>query len=120
MSLRALYSAADVMVVPSRQEAFGQTASEAHSCGTPVVAFKTGGLPDIVVDRVTGALAKPFEPASLASAIGWVLEDTKRLSALGKAARERAKRLWNHARVAGMYEQAYWQAQVTHKNGKAV
>ena len=31
------------MVVPSRQEAFGQTASEAHACGTPVVAFRTGG-----------------------------------------------------------------------------
>ena len=39
LSLRLLYVAADVMVVPSRQEAFGQTASEAQACGTPVVAF---------------------------------------------------------------------------------
>jgi glycosyltransferase involved in cell wall biosynthesis len=39
ISLRLVYSAADAMVVPSRQEAFGQTASESFACGTPVVAF---------------------------------------------------------------------------------
>ena len=110
LSLRALYSAADVMVVPSRQEAFGQTASEAHACGTPVVAFNTGGLPDIVDDRVTGVLAEPFEPASLASAILWVLDDPQRRRALGAAARQRAERLWNPARVAGLYAEVYGRA----------
>ena len=110
LSLRALYSAADAMVVPSRQEAFGQTASEAHACGTPVVAFNTGGLPDIVVDRVTGALAEPYEPASLAAAIRWVLEDPQRRRALGAAARERAERLWGPERVAGLYEEVYGRA----------
>jgi glycosyltransferase involved in cell wall biosynthesis len=108
--LRALYSAADVMVVPSRQEAFGQTASEAHACGTPVVAFNTGGLPDIVDDRVSGALAEPFEPASLAAAIRWVLDDPQRRRALGAAARQRAERLWNPARVAGLYAEVYGRA----------
>ena len=110
LSLRALYSAADVMVVPSRQEAFCQTASDAHACGTPVVAFNTGGLPDIVADRVTGALAEPFEPASLAAAIRWVLEDPQRRRALGAAARERAERLWAPARVAGLYAEVYGRA----------
>ena len=109
LSLRALYSAADVMVVPSRQEAFGQTASEAHACGTPVVAFNTGGLPDIVADRVTGALAEPFEPASLAAAIRWVLEDPQRRIGLGHAARQRAEQLWAPARVAGLYAEVYGQ-----------
>ena len=107
LSLRALYSAADVMVVPSRQEAFGQTASEAHACGTPVVAFNTGGLRDVVDDRVTGALAEPFEPASLAAAMSWVLDDSTRRHALGAAARERAELLWAPARVAGMYREVY-------------
>ena len=82
---------------------------EAHACGTPVVAFRTGGLPDIVADRVTGALAEPFEPASLAVAIRWVLDDPQRRRALGAAARERAERLWAPARVAGMYAEVYGQ-----------
>ena len=110
LSLRILYSAADVMVVPSRQEAFGQTASEAHACGTPVVAFNTSGLRDIVDDRVTGALAEPFKPESLASAIRWVLKDQKRQHSLGAAARERAKRLWNSGRIAGLYAEVYGKA----------
>lgn len=68
-SLIALYSASDVVVVPSRQEAFGQTASEAHACGTPVVAFDIGGLPDIVEHLRSGYLAKPFDTSDLARGI---------------------------------------------------
>jgi glycosyltransferase involved in cell wall biosynthesis len=110
VTLRLAYTAADVMVVPSRQEAFGQTASEAQACGTPVVAFRTGGPVDIVEDHVTGALADPFDPASLAESIRWVLEDSQRRQKLGVAARQWAERLWDPARVAGMYAQVYTQA----------
>ena len=107
LSLRALYSAADVMVIPSRQDNLPNTGLEAHACGTPVVAFNTGGLPDIVEDRVTGALAEPFEPSSLAAAIRWLLEDGQRRVELGVAARAKAKYLWNPVRVAGLYLEIY-------------
>lgn len=114
ISLRLLYAAADVMVVPSRQEAFGQTASEAQACGTPVVAFRTGGLVDIIDERVTGALAEPFDPSSLAQSLKWVLENSQRRKELGAAARRRAEYLWNPAKIAGMYRDLYETA--THKN----
>lgn len=61
LSLRALYSAADAMVIPSRQDNLPNTGVEAHACGTPVVAFDTGGLPDIVEHQCTGYLAKVFD-----------------------------------------------------------
>jgi glycosyltransferase involved in cell wall biosynthesis len=115
LSLRLYYAAADVMVVPSMQEAFGQTASEAHACATPVVAFRTGGLVDIVDDGITGALAEPFEPASLAAAIGWVLEDPQRRRQLAAAARRRAEQLWDPTRLVKLYAEVYRKAQLKHE-----
>jgi glycosyltransferase involved in cell wall biosynthesis len=110
LSLRLLYAAADVFVIPSRQDNLPNTGLEAHACGTPVVAFRTGGLVDIVADRSTGALAEPFDPASLAAAIGWVLEDSQRRRQLGAAARQRAEQLWDPARIARLYSGVYQQA----------
>jgi len=66
VSLVTLYNAVDIMIVPSLQEAFGQTASESMSCGIPVVAFGSTGLLDIVDHKVNGYLAKPFESDDLA------------------------------------------------------
>jgi glycosyltransferase involved in cell wall biosynthesis len=110
LRLRLLYAAADVFVIPSRQDNLPNTGLEAHACGIPVVAFRTGGLVDIVADRVTGALAEPFVPASLAAAIRWVLVDPQRRRQLGAAARQRAVRIWDPARVAGLYADVYHQA----------
>ena len=115
ISLRLCYSAADVMVVPSRQEAFGQTASESQACGTPVVAFRTGGLPDVVSDRITGALADPFNPRSLAESITWVIEDSQRNERLRTASRDRAQQLWDSAQIARMYADAYKRAIALHE-----
>jgi len=102
-----LYSAADALVVPSKLEAFGQTASEAHSCATPVIAFKTSGLLDIVDHEATGYLAKAFEPADLAKGIEWVMEDRERLEKLGSNARQKAEENFAYPIVAGRYNEVY-------------
>jgi glycosyltransferase involved in cell wall biosynthesis len=114
-ALAMLYSAADVMVVPSRQEALGQTASEAQACGTPVVAFDATGLSDVVEHRGTGYLATPFERVSLARGIAWVLEDDDRRARIGEAARVRAKQLWDPKVVARQYVAAYERAMAAHR-----
>ena len=51
-----IYSAADVYIIPSRIESFGQTAAEAQSCGTPVAGFNIGGLKDIITHNENGIL----------------------------------------------------------------
>lgn len=110
LSLRVIYSAADVMVVPSIQEAFGQTASEAHACATPVAAFKIGGLIDIVSQKETGYLADPYDPKSLAYGINWILEDDERNKKLSSQARLKAKKFWDSKIIAKKYIDAYHSA----------
>jgi glycosyltransferase involved in cell wall biosynthesis len=92
MSLASVYSAADVMLVPSLQESFGQTASESLACGTPVVAFNSTGLKDIVDHQHNGYLAKPYEVEDFAKGITWVLENAERHQKLSFYAREKAER----------------------------
>jgi len=104
--LRSYYSAADVMIVPSRIDNLPQTAVEAMTCGTPVVAFRTGGLPDIVQDRVNGRLAAPFSPESLATSISWVLETPERHGRLSEAARTSSSR-WAPDRIAKRYVELF-------------
>lgn len=91
VSLALAYSTADVMIVPSFQESFGQTASEALACGVPVVAFNATGLKDIVAHQQSGYLAEPYEAEDLAKGIVWVLADTERHTQLCRAARQRAE-----------------------------
>ncbi|MBE8968927.1 glycosyltransferase family 4 protein [Nostocales cyanobacterium LEGE 12452] len=91
ISLATVYSAADVMLVPSLQESFGQTASESFACATPVVAFNSTGLKDIVDHQQNGYLAKPYEVEDFAKGITWVIENEQRLQKLSFYARSKAE-----------------------------
>jgi glycosyltransferase involved in cell wall biosynthesis len=111
--LALLYGAADVMVVPSRQENLVQTGTEAQACGCPVVAFDGAGIRDVVQHLETGYLAEPFDAADLASGIAYILENGARRLKLGKAARERALRLWSPSVVVPQYLEVYLAAIAT-------
>ena len=76
--LSIVYSAADVFVIPSLQEAFGQTALESMACGTPIVGSDAGGIPEIVREGTTGVLVEPANPQALASAIKDLVGDPER------------------------------------------
>ena len=105
--LNILYSSADVFINPSIQESFGQTASEAHACGTPVVAFNSGGLKDIINHSETGYLANPFDTKSLAYGIKWVLENEDRNFKLALNSRKKATSHWDYSIVSKMYFDLY-------------
>jgi glycosyltransferase involved in cell wall biosynthesis len=79
----------DVLVLPSYEEPFGTVLAEAMAVGTPVVATRVGGLPEVVEDGVTGRLVAAGDLDGLAAA---VLDVLKRKREMGAAAREHAQR----------------------------
>ena len=113
-SLQLLYSAADALVVPSRQDNLPNTSVEALACGTPVVAFDTCGLPDIVDHECTGYLAQTFDTGDLAKGIDWVLADKERLQMLRRNAYQKAVEKFAYPVVAGQYSKVYEQALRNH------
>lgn len=106
ISLRVLYSAADVMVVPSLQENLSNAIMEALACGTPVVGFAIGGNEDLIEHQHTGYLAKPLDIEDLANGINWILNHDNS-SALANAAREKVIAEFDSKVVAMKYIALY-------------
>ena len=106
VSLVTLYSAVDVMVVPSLQENLSNAIMESLACGTPVVGFEIGGNSDMIEHKETGYLAKPFESEDLASGIEWVLNATN-YDELCVNAREKVVKEFEAKFVAKRYIQLY-------------
>ncbi|HYW21512.1 MAG TPA: glycosyltransferase [Nodularia sp. (in: cyanobacteria)] len=102
------YSAADIFVMPSQIESFGLTALESMACGTPVLAFRTGGIPDLVIHQETGWLADDIGSIeSLYQGLHWMLQHPQERSHLGKAARERVEREFTDDIMANRYINLY-------------
>ena len=108
IALRLAYSAADVFVAPSREDAFGKTLVEAMSCGTPVVCFNATGPKDIVEHRISGYLAEPLSPLDLAQGIQWVLDQpTETYAEVCRSARARAQECFDSRVIAKAYLALY-------------
>lgn len=114
LSLALAYSAADVFVAPSRQDNLPNTVVESLACGTPVVAFNIGGLPDMVAHEINGWLATPFDPENLAMGIAWVLADEQRRVFLGASARGTAEAQFAPTVIARRYLGLYGRVLAQH------
>jgi glycosyltransferase involved in cell wall biosynthesis len=106
ISLRILYSAADVMVVPSKQENLSNAIMEALACGTPVVGFDIGGNKDMIEHQQNGYLAQPFDPTDLASGIAFCLDQAIALE-LQENARSKVVNTFEAQLVAMRYKALY-------------
>ena len=91
-ALADLLSAAAVTIMPSFSETFGLVALESAASGTPVIAFRTGGLTDAVSDGVSGLLLGTREPRHWATEIATMIEDRDRRAAMSLTARTHAER----------------------------
>ncbi len=107
-----LYRAATAVVIPSEGEGLGLVAVEAQLCETPVIAFRSGGLPDVVSDGATGFLTPPGDISALAAAMDAVLTRGDRGASLGKAGRDAALARFSPNVVASHYASIY--ESVTH------
>ena len=107
ISLALLYSAVDIFVAPSRQDNLPNTVVESLACGTPTVAFRIGGMPDLIQHQISGYLAQPNSISDLAAGIRWVLERQLRDNILGIAARKSAESNFHPQIVAKQYEVIY-------------
>lgn len=98
---------AAVVVVPSRGEGFGMVALEAMERGRAVVASRVGGLPELVVDGVTGLVVPREDPDALAEAMLALARDPARAAAMGAAGRARALAAFGPDRPADALDLLY-------------
>lgn len=106
ISLVTLYSAVDVMVVPSLQENLSNAIMESLACATPVVGFDIGGNRDMIEHKINGYLAKPFYTDDLAYGIEWVLH-VSNCDELCHNAREKVMKKFDSVEVARKYIELY-------------
>ncbi len=98
-----------VLLVPSRREGLPTVIIEAMAMGVPIVASRVGGIPEAVVDGVTGVLVDPEDPAALARAATAVLADREWGRRLGRAGQDRAVRHFGRDAMLGQVGECYRQ-----------
>jgi len=106
-SLSIIYSSADVFIAPSLEDNLPLTIMESLACGTPVVAFNIGGMPDMIEHKKNGYLAIPYDTDDLIAGIQWIIEDQQRKCSLGKAARRKVMENYTTDIVIKKYIEIY-------------
>ncbi|MBW2028786.1 MAG: glycosyltransferase family 4 protein [Deltaproteobacteria bacterium] len=102
------YRSADILILTSEKEPFGRVLVEAMMCGVPVVATRSGGVPEIVRNGIDGILVEPGSADEVAGAVLRILRNKTLRSTLVRSARERAKlfSLDTHVRrMVGLFEE---------------
>jgi glycosyltransferase involved in cell wall biosynthesis len=108
--LVSVYGGVDVFVTPSLEENLPNTIMESMACGTPVVGFDVGGIPEMIVDGKYGRVVPIRDSVALADAMAWVLEDPTRRQALGDAARQSVLARYDQHIVGQQYAALYEEA----------
>ena len=106
-SVEELLSCADLFLLPSATESFGLAALEAMACGAPVVASRTGGLPEVIDDGRSGFLFDVGAVEEMAEAGIRILEDEALHAELSAAGRAIAEERFSAGVVVPHYEALY-------------
>lgn len=106
--LAEIYSAADLFVAPSIEEAFGKTIIESMACGTPVIAFNATGPKDIITHEINGYLAKAYDSIDLAKGIKFIVNHHD-LNEMSENAIRAVQKYYSPHIVANQYNTLYRQ-----------
>ena len=107
LSVDEVLACADLFLLPSESESFGLAALEAMSCGTPVVASRVGGLPEVVEDGGSGRLFPAGDVESMANGAVEILSSKDRWCAMSHRSREIALTRFSATAIVGVYEDFY-------------
>lgn len=99
IKMASLYQKSNVVVVPSRMENLPYAILESLSCGTPVVAFNVGGIPELVIHNQTGYLAKPYDTSDLVRGITKILSSSKLRSEMSTCALSHVKQNFSKDKI---------------------
>ena len=105
-----LLSISDLFLLPSLQESFGLSALEAMACGVPVVASDAGGLPEVVIDGVTGFLHPPKEVEPMAESAIRILSDPALHARMAAEGVRLATERFSASQIVPLYEELYERA----------
>jgi len=86
-----IYSAGDVFVFPGIRETLGMVYLEAQACGLPVIAFRNGGIAEVVRDKETGFLTPPYDMQAFTDAMARILDDAAVQEKMGQAAKRHVR-----------------------------
>ncbi|CDM65317.1 N-acetyl-alpha-D-glucosaminyl L-malate synthase BshA [Pyrinomonas methylaliphatogenes] len=100
-------SVADLLLLPSEQESFGLAALEAMACEVPVIASRTGGVPEVVVDGESGLLSEVGDVEKMSADAVSLLCDEERRREMGRRARASALERYSADLVIPRYVQFY-------------
>ena len=114
--IRRAYSAADIFLLPSLEDNLPNTILESMSCGTAVVAFDVGGLPDMVTNKVTGQLVPLSDTRKMGETIIDLIQKPDLRKSMGKEGRKRAEKEYSLSVQAGHYSDLYKELHLGNKS----
>jgi glycosyltransferase involved in cell wall biosynthesis len=116
--LAEIYRAADVLLMPSLEEAFGLVAAEAMACETPVVAYASGGLPEVVAEGC-GVVVPTGDVSGLTTALNRLIDHRELCRSMGRAAAVNAAERFSIRRQAATFQTIYGLAIEKHRETAA-
>ncbi|KTD82775.1 glycosyltransferase family 4 protein [Legionella waltersii] len=105
--LAQLYQTSSLLIVPSRDEGLSLVAIEALFCGTPVVAYRSGGLSDIIEDGITGFLVNEGDIASLNTNIMELMNNSRLLEQMGREGRSKMQEHFTESKCTQVFLNLY-------------